>query len=102
MADELHGKYIAEQRKALWEVMVDAAYHVPLVCELVDSGNSYARQVHAAMLRAIADDVAPEEPRPPQPKSAGELVRWGDWMRCQRIRQRLLAAADEAEGKSLA
>jgi hypothetical protein len=48
---------MAEQQKPLWRVMQDAFTDATVM-------HGYGRHGYAAELRAIADVVAPEEPRP--------------------------------------
>ena len=75
-----------EQLKPLWEVMEEA------FLKGRQPGHSDPHG-YAAELRAIADEVVPEEQIPhwePVPKMHERFAR-------HRIRQRLLAAADEAE-----
>jgi hypothetical protein len=61
------------------------------------------RHRNAAMLRAIADEAVPEEPEPPCTGlfyTHKEELSWERWMQRMATRQRLLDAADEAEGMS--
>jgi len=98
-------------KKPLWEVMYQASEGVLLGCsadapvEVFQAAlNQAEREQKAAELRALADEVAPEEPMPfagqlhePDTYQAHEQIRWQQRMK---IRQRFLDAAAEAEGKS--
>jgi hypothetical protein len=81
-------------KKPLWEVMRDAAEEVPEWVPNLDGCR------YAAELRAIADEVVPEEPEP----WLGETAYSTDspsltaaYRERQRFRQRLLDAAAKAE-----
>ena len=79
--------------KKLWEVM-DAAMDA-VIGERLDP--TTWRKIRAAELRAIADEVAPEVA---PPNSNLDDRAWGAWEKQLAIRQRLLDAANEAEGGS--
>jgi citrate lyase beta subunit len=80
--------------KKLWEVMDDAFWATALTTQ-----NRNWALCHAAALRALADEVAREEP---EPKDDGRLVsdiEHAMWEQRMATRAKLLQAADEAEGK---
>lgn len=85
--------------KPLWLAMNEAAINAPL-----HSGGLCARQ-EAARLRAIADQVAPEEPEPvggPEDYATlqGEFEfahKWAEWRKGQLIRSKILAEAAIAD-----
>jgi hypothetical protein len=92
-------------RKPLWEVMQEA--HLRDVGTFEDElGNEYQgtadRETYAAIARAIADEVAPESevPSDHEISTYGLHIAWVRWAAMYSFRQRLLDAADEAEGRS--
>jgi len=90
-------------KKPLWEVMADAA----IASEVEHPIDLERRMASAAMLRALADEVAPEESRPEPDKGMmpggtrmyyhAKLAQWEQRMATRAL---LLKAADEAEGES--
>ena len=75
-------------KKPLWLLMDNASW------DRMKQGPYAPQDIRAAELRALAHEVAPEEPEP-----VFDDDRWGYWLRGREIRQRLLDAAAEAEGK---
>jgi hypothetical protein len=61
----------------------------------VDAGNYYATRSHqiAAVLRAVAEQVAPHRPIPQNP------MEWGEYNMTEIIRERLDTIATELEGQ---
>jgi hypothetical protein len=74
-------------KKPLWKLMLAAGRQGMNLNGRVEDGE-------AARLRAIADEVAPEESEPDRASLA-----WIRWSGEQRIRAKLLQAAAEAEGE---
>jgi hypothetical protein len=83
-------------KKPLWEVMDDASSSTPLVKDGIGGGWSYARRCYAAMLRAIAYEVVPEEPKP---GVFDDGYTCGAHDARMDLRAVLLNAAAEAEGE---
>jgi hypothetical protein len=52
----------------------------------------------AAALRAAADQIAPDEPHPGESQFWDDEADW-EWQNNQHFRKKLLAIADELEGK---
>ena len=54
---------------------------------------------YAAILRALADELTPAQPRPwhPSPELMAAHIDLGRWIEQQQLRERLLAEADRAE-----
>jgi hypothetical protein len=82
--------------RPLWEVM-----HSAYLTELAENPHAELAEVYQSMIRAIADEVVPEEPEPFTPELPLDQ-RWKSLLCCgyhqrQHIRQRLLAEADRAE-----
>jgi len=61
----------------------------------------YSREIAAAVLRAAADQVAPEDYDPPRTASCPEAGAFVDGKECRNeyVRYQLLAIAAELEGK---
>ena len=84
--------------KKLWEVMADAA----IASEVEHPIDLERRMASAAMLRALADEVAPESevPSDHEISTYGHHIAWVRWAAMCSFRQRLLNGAAEAEGKA--
>lgn len=54
-----------------------------------------AREIAVAVLRAVADQVVPVEPEPPELPFADVNDPWPSWNANQKTRKKLLAIADE-------
>jgi hypothetical protein len=98
---------VTKQKKpALWEVMADAYYNANnMPTSRLRGGpvrTGMMRSGIAAELRALADEVAPEEPEPPVEMwdEPMDFAPWYRWSERQRTRALLLQAAAEAEGKA--
>ena len=79
---------MTDQHAPLWGLM-----HVAHMEHAAPFGRAM-RKAYAAELRVIANEVVPDEPAEFPPR---DHVEWIAWAARRKIRQRLLAAADEAE-----
>ena len=75
--------------KKLWEVMADAA----IASEVEHPIDLERRMASAAMLRAIADEVAPEEPEMPPQNRVWYPEQYQRWKQRMATRALLLQAA---------
>ena len=92
MTDPVHATQVTSQHKPLWLLMQDAVINAPPPL------HNPAGSIAAAQLRAIADEVVPKQPEPD--RRITHPRDYAMWIQRMNTRQRLLNAADEAEGKS--
>jgi hypothetical protein len=90
---------MAEQQKPLWLIMDNASW------DRMKQGAYAPQDIRAAELRAIADEVVPEEPEPDAYVNTdiGWIVNTPEmhkWEQRMATRDLLLQAAAEAEGKT--
>jgi hypothetical protein len=97
-----------QQDRPLWEVMRHAYDQSSVPSTLIDASDPSTgdcltdRYGYAAEIRALADEVVPEQPEPSP--YVDSIMGWVmdqnphvEWKTRQAIRQRLLAEADHAE-----
>jgi hypothetical protein len=77
------------------QAVLDAAYR-----EMDYAPRRHVQWVTAAALRAAADQIMPEEPRPTGMRPCGDTYSAREIRRAERmkLREQLLAIADELEG----